>query len=335
MRVDGTKIVDQKIQSTTWLKDLLSQWDYFPFYAFQDKVDFDLYGYLLEEISEIDSEPNNFVLSAVEKGNPTGCAIFSELPWDSGYFQKRMGAVKYLILEKTDRPAELTAHKLLAQGIETARKRGWDFLLCKCNCLDFSLIHALESQGFLMMDTMLDFVYDYEKPVLATIPVPMQAPGFLIRLATKADREELMLLSRRSFKEHFGRFHADLRISSSQAIGIYEQWLDSSCKGWADWIVVAEKQGEIAGYSVWKKPSAREVKYGIPMGHYSIGAIGPDYQNQGLFRILTYEGMKILERHCGFIEGPTHISNFGVQRGYTSLGWKICGGRHAFHKWLT
>jgi hypothetical protein len=45
--------------------------------------------------------------------------------------------------------------------------------------------------------------------------------------------------------------------------------------------------------------------------------------------------MKLLSGMVTCIEGPTHINNYPVQRGYDKLNWKIADARHSFHKWLT
>jgi hypothetical protein len=102
----------------------------------------------------------------------------------------------------------------------------------------------------------------------------------------------------------------------------------------ADWIVVAEKEGKVAGYSVWKKPSDNQINHGIDLVDYSIIAIDPDFQKQWSFGLLTLEGMKLVHENYRYSEGRTVVDNFGVQRGFAKLGWKICGGKHSFHKWL-
>jgi ribosomal protein S18 acetylase RimI-like enzyme len=104
--------------------------------------------------------------------------------------------------------------------------------------------------------------------------------------------------------------------------------------GWADWIVVAVHGDRIAGYSAWKKPSALDARHGIRLGHYSVGAVHPDFFGRGLFTALTRAGMEELRSSANWIEAPTHIDNHAVQRGFLRLGWRIAGAQHSFHKWL-
>ena len=138
-----------------------------------------------------------------------------------------------------------------------------------------------------------------------------------------------------AFEGHFGRFHADRRLGKEVATRVYEQWLGSSLDGYADWIDVAEISGNIAGFSVWKKPSPQEVELKIRIGHYSISGIHPAYHGRGLFTALTHEGMKGMQGFADVLEGPTHINNYGVHAGYSKLNWRVgADARHSFHKWL-
>jgi hypothetical protein len=117
-------------------------------------------------------------------------------------------------------------------------------------------------------------------------------------------------------------------------IQMYEEWIKSSIDGYADWIIVAEYESRIAGYSVWKKPSPLEQEHGVRVGHYSIGAVHPDYFGKGVFSSVTFTGMGLFEGIADCIDGPTHINNYPVQQGYSKLSWKIRDAQHSFHKWL-
>jgi hypothetical protein len=163
---------------------------------------------------------------------------------------------------------------------------------------------------------------------------PSKSPDITVRLAEDRDRDALIEVTVKAFRAHFGRYHADERISPQQAIAVYEEWIRSSCSGYADWIVLAEMNQQIAGFSIWKKPSPLEQALSVTVGHYSIAATHPAFAGRGLFGILTYAGMQLLDGLCHCIEGPTHINNYPVQRGYTKLSWRIADARHSFHKWL-
>jgi GNAT superfamily N-acetyltransferase len=315
------------------IEPLLSNWSHHPLAFLHNKIHCDPAHYCFDEISETANSENCDIICSEQDGDISGCIILCDLPWDSAYFQKPMSVIKYFLTKEGYQAGDFS-EILLEAAIEKAKSRKQDFILCKCDTDNLAVIRSLESKGFRMVDTMLNYMYDYKNPPFAEIAAPLCNTGISVRIADKHDCDELMQLSCKAFGKHFGRFHADTHIKREDATGVYGQWLKSSCHGWADWIIVAENKDQIMGFSVWKKPSRRDLEFDIRLGHYSIGAIDPSCHKQGLFALLTYEGMRTLEPECDYIDGPTHINNYGVQRGYAKLGWKICGGKHSFHKWL-
>jgi hypothetical protein len=294
----------------------------------------DLEGFWLSDIDEALKNQEGHVVCAESDDKIMGLLVYTNLPWESRLFRKRMGALKYLVVKDDVLAPERIIDNLLECALARAVSLKVDFLLCRTYTNDMVTNHALQKKGFFLMDTLLDFVYDFRNPLFDTVPPPVLRQGFSVRPHRPEDSKELIKISRAAFSKHFGRFHSDPRISNAEATRIYEEWIKSCCSGWANWIVIAEKAGRIVGYSVWKKPSQLEERHRISLGHYSIGAIHPDFHGHGLFSVLTYEGMKLFKNSTHRIEGPTHVNCYAVERAYTNLGWKICDAHHSFHKWL-
>ncbi len=263
-----------------------------------------------------------------------GLALFIKLPWESGILGKNMACIKYLCVDHRESGITDIIGGLIEEVERYGRQRGAQFLLCKTYTKDIPSIHALEIHGFLLMDTLLDFIFDYRKHPIENVSKPKMVEGVSLRLASEFDVEQLVKIANLSFANHFGRFNSDGMIPHKKAVCIYEEWIKSCLQGWADYVIVAEIGKNIAGYSAWKRPSILESKHGMPIGHYSIGGIHPEYSGLGLFYTLTYEGMRRLNGCADMIEGPTHINNYPVQKNYTRLGWNIACARHSFHKWL-
>jgi ribosomal protein S18 acetylase RimI-like enzyme len=262
-----------------------------------------------------------------------GLAICAPLPWESPLLGKSMWAIKHIGITSRPDDGRSIATDLVAEAARRAIARDADFLLCKVTPTDTTIIHALESNRFLLMDTLLNFVFDC-RASRSNGRLQQVPEGFVLRLATSSDVEPLIEVAHASFVNHFGRFHADPRIGQVAATMIYEEWVRSCAKGWADWLVVAMHGDRIAGYSAWKKPSELDQRHGIRLGHFSIGAVHPDFFGRGLFTALTRAGMEQLRSSADWIEAPTHIDNHAVQRGFVRLGWRIVGAEHSFHKWL-
>lgn len=251
------------------------------------------------------------------------------LPWESSLFGVPCTAIDYL-LSPADRPARRNAARALIEAaVGRARVGGTRFLSCKVYTDDLEMVHALEAHGFYLVDTALVYVID--------IPNSRWQPesdGFVVRAASPQDRDAVAAAFRSAFRKHFGRFQADPQIPSDIANSVYERWVEASFDGYADHIVVAESEGGIVGASFWKNSSTEERAHHVSLGHYSIGAVRPEAAGQGVFIALTQRGMRLFEQDARFIEGPTHVNNYPVQRGYERLGWKILDATHTFHLWL-
>jgi len=291
-------------------------------------------NYSFQEISDIINTGQGKVFICLYKEKIVGVIVYADLPWETRIIQKRMGAIKYFLIDH-DYPQRIKlAESLLDHLIKWTIYSEIDFLLCKVFTNDLLAIHSLEMKGFLLMDTMLDYVYDNRMSPFKDIPKPSLQKDVTLRLARQDDEGDLLVVAQKSFEKHFGRFHADEKIKPSQATEIYKEWIKSSLAGYGDYIVVTELKDEITGFSVWKKPSVLEQKFGIRMGHHSLIGIGPDHQGKGLFGIHAWEGMNLLNDQVRWIDGHTHPNNYPVQRGLTKLSWKIYDARHSFHKWI-
>ncbi len=287
--------------------------------------------YWLEEIRSALASAGGAAFVARAAGRTVGLAVVGDLAWETRVLGRRMAGIYSLAAagEPSERFAIL--EKLLDDVVLHAEEQGAECLVHRSHADDAPAIHVLERRGFLLMDTLLDYVFDYERAE-APGPSPLP-PETRVRAATSEDLDGLIEVARRAFAAHSGRFHSDERIPHACAVRVYEEWIRSCVEGWADWILAAECRGVIAGYSAWKKPSEMERRHGIALGHYSVGAVDPEQAARGLFRALTCEGMQLLAGHARSIEGPTHAGNLPVQRTYAALGWRVAGARHGFHRW--
>ena len=304
-----------------------------PLYASLDCSCSEIKSRWRDEIRELLSSEDAIGFIAEIDGTISGLVICTPLSWESPLLGKSMWAIKHLGVASRPGDASSVATSLIAEVVRLVADRDADFLLCRAIPSDTAIIHALESNGFLLMDTLLNFVFDCRAP--ESNCHRRQIPeGFELRLATTSDIEPLAEVAHSSFAGHFGRFHADARIGRAAAARIYQEWIRSCANGWADWIVVATHGDRIAGYSAWKKPSALDGRHGIRLGHFSIAGVHPDFFGRRLFTALTHAGMEQLRSSADWIEAPTHIANYAVQRGFLRLGWQIAGAQHSFHKWL-
>ncbi|NOQ23245.1 MAG: hypothetical protein GQ565_11430 [Candidatus Aegiribacteria sp.] len=316
------------------LRNLLSDSQYKPYRYLHRYVGDELVDMWQDIIADLLREEGN-IFTQTLGSEIVGIVVCQDRSWESDVIGHKAAEIKYLITSKKINNEDIVLDHLLEQSIEWAQRHEIHYLLCKTNCDNIQSANALEKKGFLLTDTLLDYVYDMKKDPLENITIPPLYNGVTLRHAVPDDIEALVSVAQAAFSTHFGRFHQDDRLDNKRATHVYEEWIKASCTGYADWVVVAEMNGCIAGYSVWKKPSPREKKLSKRIGHYSIGAVHPDFAGHGLFSSLTYRGMQHLSTCSDCIEGPTHINNYGVQKAYSRLAWRICDARHSFRLWLS
>ena len=289
-------------------------------------------GFWLDDIAQELTNDSSTAFASYDDGRINGLVIYGDSPWDTKVVGEPVAVIKYLVGTGADDPRALD--QLLDEVLGHAASRGVHLLTCKVQPLQIAVIHALERHGFLLMDTLLDFFFDFSRTPFATISPPQRLDGLQVRLATPEDLPELLALTETAFAKHFGRYNADPRMPAGTGAKVYLEWVRSSFNGAADWILIAEVNKRIAGYSVWKKASPLEVKHSFDIARCTLAGIHPDFFGQGLYTTLTFEGMRIAHEFANHLDGPAHVSHYPVHRAMLKLGWKLAGVRHSFHKWL-
>lgn len=328
------KVTAVKDFAVSEVLQLLKDNPFLPAFNYPGVEEAALLNFNQHDIQKTVADPSTVCLQATENGKTIGLLTLADLPWDSKILERKAGTLKHFIVHPGVENQLAAAKALLTEGIQAAREKKYDFLLGKVKTNDIHSIHALEENKFKLVDTLLDFVYDpFKKPFTSLTP-PVTVAGASIRLATKEDEGELIQIASKAFQEHFGRYHSDENIPRDAATKVYKEWVTSSLNGYADFIIIVEVDGRIAAYSIWRNPTPAEATDNLQIGHYSLGAVNPDFYAMGMFYAITYEGMRRLVTKCKCIEGPTHINNYPVQRGYSRLGWQIFSAHHSFHLWL-
>ncbi|MDI1334755.1 MAG: hypothetical protein PSU94_01100 [Lacunisphaera sp.] len=310
---------------------LLAQSDFLPWRFLSHEPRERAERQLLESLTAKLTAEGSGVLAAHAGGKLTGVIAYEPLPWESKTLGRKAAALSVLLAAP---PAGAALDQLIGAALPILRADGSELVTAKTYTTDLAAVHALQKQGFLLMDTMVDVICRFEDSTSRLLAEAEKPSDFVIRLAQRSDTDALRAVARAAFPRHFGRFHSDPKIGPETGSRLYEEWIQACVEGWCDWIFVAEKDGRIAGFSAWKKPTAAESRQGLRLGHYSIGAIHPDFQGRGLFKRLTLAGMRTLREFADCVEGPTHVHNLPVQRGYLKLGWQIADSRHSFHKWI-
>lgn len=302
---------------------------YLPHLSFEQR-----HAYWLDEISQSLADESSVAFTWVASGRITGFIIYADSPWDSRIIGRRIGTVKHLAVTSDDPAGVKILRELISELLHTLAKRGTQCVVCKVQSSELAAIHVLEQSGFLLMDTLLDFVFDFSRTPIEKIRFPQRDGQLTIRRAEATDLPVIIDINEKSFGNYFGRYHSDPQIPASTATRIYTEWVRSAFQGWADWILVAELDDQIAAYGLWRKAVGTEEKNCLKVAHYDLAAIDPKFRGRGLWTALMHDGMLIARDFAQYLIGPVHVSNYPVQHLLQKFDWSTTGVRHSFHKWL-
>jgi ribosomal protein S18 acetylase RimI-like enzyme len=291
-------------------------------------------AYWLDEITQSLADESSITVGSITSGMINGFLTYNDSPWDSRITGQRIGAVKHLAVTPDDRAGAEILHELIDELLRKLAKRGTQCVVCRLPSNELAAIHALEERGFLLMDTLLDFVFDFSRTPIEKIRFPERDGQLAIRPAKATDLPSIIEINKKSFGNYFGRYHADPQIPASTATRIYTEWVRSAFQGWADWILVAELDDQIAAYGLWRKALGIEEKNCLKVAHYDLAAIDPKFRGRGLWTALMHDGMLIARDFAQYLIGPVHVTNYPVQHLLQKFGWNTSGVRHSFHKWL-
>jgi ribosomal protein S18 acetylase RimI-like enzyme len=288
----------------------------------------------LDEISQSLADESSIVLGSMVSGTLNGLVVYNDSRWDSQITRRRLGTVKHLAVIPDDHAGSGILRELIDELLRSLAKRRTQCVVCRVQSNELAAIHALEQSGFLLMDTLLDFVFDFSRTPIERIDVPRQDEQLKIREAKAQDLTALMEINESAFADYFGRYHADPQMPPGTATRIYAEWARSALHGWADWIVVAEIDGKTAGCGLWRNV-LKAGEYDSPgVAYCDMVVVDPEFQGRGVGTALMVDGMRIAPDCVQYLVGPVHVCNYPVQRTLQKLGWKIAGARHSFHKWL-
>jgi GNAT superfamily N-acetyltransferase len=269
------------------------------------------------------------IFGATVEARPLGLLLLEHLPWDTEVLGVNCYGIRDLICPEGQTQDELVS-ALVKFAIDRCRSKDGRLLVAKTDPAAQYIVRALGLAGFEHVSTLVFFAFDMRRVGM----IPVRGP-LVYRPFEDGDLSGLEDVAQKSFADHFDRFTSDPRIPHEGAKRVHSEWVKNSCRGYADQVFVGVDGGRVIAFGTWKLEKGGYEGVGARIARYDLGAVSPDYWGKGVFKDLTATAMNWLAGKVDIIEGPTNLRNYAIQRGLTSLGWRLVGSRYNYHRWLT
>ena len=148
----------------------------------------------------------------------------------------------------------------LPKIMDFCRNNNVKMLIARCLANDFSTVHAMEREGFCLMDTLVYYSMD-----LTNTPIPSDTGKATIRQIRSGEVDEVRAVAADAFRGYFGHYHADERLDNSKCDEVYTSWAVNSCtsRDFADEVLILELSGRISGFISLRFNTPEEGEVGL------------------------------------------------------------------------
>jgi ribosomal protein S18 acetylase RimI-like enzyme len=236
-----------------------------------------------------------------------GDILCRHLPWDSDFFGYRIARAMGERLTKGE----------LQSVCDWCREERIDCLYFLADPADDAGLNRLEKQGFQLVDTRVTL---RRSGVLALEP-----PRARVRPYSDSDFAGLREIARTNHRNT--RFSNDGHFPSALCDALYERWIENSCHGQADRVLVAEWESQPAGYITCQRESSKT-------GRIGLYAVDEHARGKGLGADLIREAIRWFQsKGISEILVATQGDNEAAQRTYRKRGFLVESVRLWFHYW--
>ena len=230
------------------------------------------------------------------------------LDWDSTFFGLAIARAKASTFAADDWPA--VREWCVQQRIACL------YVLAKSG--DSTTTRTLEEAGAHLVDVRVTLTGMLSRGAIE--------PQASVRPAGETDISTLRDIAGRAHADT--RFFADGRFDESRCRELYRTWIEKSCRGWSDQVLVAERDARPVGYISLHRGPANEGRIGL------VG-VAPEWRERGVGRALVQDGLRWLaDQGMTKASVPTQGGNVASQRLYQSVGLRTADIAIWYHCWF-
>jgi len=232
------------------------------------------------------------------------------LEWDSAFFGMRIARIG---------ESNLTAERMNALRAACLEQQ-IDCLYFLCPPEETTTIRIAEESGFHLVDIRITL----DRPAGSATGVwRSESPS--IRLARETDIPALRPIAAEN--HHDSRFYHDGGFPAERCDELYATWIEKSCRGYADAVLVADRGDGAVGYL-----SCHLCEAG--MGQIGLVGVHGECRGEGLGRQLLHESIRwFAAAGVARIEVVTQGRNLEAQRLYQKSGFMTSSLQLWYHRW--
>jgi hypothetical protein len=197
-----------------------------------------------------------------------------------------------------------------------------DLMIARCGTDAPDVVHALESAGYLLMDTLVYYAGHPRESTVNNSP-------HVIRFASLEDRDILGLIASDCFTGYLGHYHADPRLDPSTSTLGYVDWCVSSIGAAGHRVWVAVEEENVTGFIVLRQGEPTSIP------EIALNGVASRYRRRGVYDALFKTAASALAREGeSLMSVSTQLHNFAPQRTWVRNGLFLQSTVHTFHKWF-
>lgn len=235
------------------------------------------------------------------------------LDWDSTFFGRRIGRV--------------VNHRLTERNIEEifrwSAAESIDCLYYLADPSDGESLRIAQKWGFLITDVRITF----ERKLEDLNKMSRSGGDVVVRPSEEKDIPALRALARTNHRDT--RFYYDPNFTDAQCSALYDVWMDKSCKGYSDIVLIADVGGSIGGYITCHLDEGH-------IGRIGLAGVKDGFRGKGLGTLLVDQALVWFKNASA--EKATVVTqgrNIKAQRLYEQCGFFTRSLEVWFHRWFT
>lgn len=276
-----------------------------------------------------DNKDSNLFIALNEKDSIVGLILFCVSDWDTRIFKKKVGIVKYFLVNSGDKTSDrLMSQDLLNICENWAKNQNIEVLITKISSQYFEPVLALQNNSHIFYEC----VTETSLKVTDKIIEKYNDNVFNYRFPKPEDKSRLLEIAKANTYQK-SHFYLDNKFDVDDVNSLYFKWIEGVIDLNKNLLVI-DYDNDVAGMFVYEIEPFNNLlnnKY----ANWKFAAIDSKYRGNELGKLLFGAAVKIcLLEDVGFINSSLVEKNLISQKLHSQIGFGLSNTFYTFHKWF-